>query len=881
MSRLERRGYRLLLRLLPEPLRADFGPDMEQLYVDRMQEEAGWFGRVGLRIEAIRDVVTTALRERGESVVRAVESVDWRGMMRNGWTHDIQYALRALRKRPGFTFAAVGTLSLGIAATVSMFGVVHAVLLAPLPFPASDQLVVLQNRDAQNGELLGETVAHPDVRTIQEEVPGLAMAGYSGTNPTLTGFGEPQIVAGARVTDGFITLTGLQPVIGRDIVAADDDPGADRVAVVSHDFWTRHFAGEADALGQSITLGGTPWLIVGVAPEGFDYPGGVDLWVPRRHNTDGCGFGCRIIRGVGRVDGDVETVRTALARTSDRLEETYPETHSGMEFGIEPLIDEQVSDVRTGILALFGSVIMVLLIACANVANLLLVRAQSRRREVALRRTLGASRARIVRELITESGVIAALAGIVGTGLAWWGTATLVRLAPASVPRLEGVRMDGTAVLFAFGLVVLVTAVFGVLPALKASRDVDVSRAGQRTAGSRGSERSRSVLLSLEFALSLSLLLGTGLLMRTLSEIRSVDLGFETENIERFRFSLPGANYDSLDVQPFIGALESELAAIPGVRAVGWGFGVPFARGNIHAGVEFLDRPAVDPQDEPELAVRPSTPGFLEANGMEMVAGRWFEDGDRYGGAPVIVINEATKREFYPDVDPIGRQMRVHVTWAFEDSPERTIVGVVEDVLRGSLTEQPDAAVYIPNAQFGAMSGYMTVALEPGVATAIPEARRIVTNLDPGLAIWGEETLAEAVAGARGDTTFYTTLLTVFSVIALLLAAVGLYGVVAYSVSQRTREIGVRIALGAAADHVVGMIVRQGLRPVLAGTVLGLIISAYGARLISSMLFGVSPQDPITIVGVTALLVLVTLAATAIPARRAARVPPATALEAE
>lgn len=876
------RAYRLLLLLLPRPLRTDFGADMEQLHADRLAEAVSEAARIRVRLNAVRDVVVEAARERVDQLMRVLHTIDWGEMMMMGWGHESKFAVRALWKRPGFTAAAVGTLSLGIAVTVSMFSVVHAVLLAPLPFPASDELVVLENRSTRNGALTSETVAHPDIRAIQEGVPGLTVAGYSGTNPTLIGFGDPQIIPGARVTDGLITLTGLQPVIGRDLTAADDDPGADRVAVVSYSFWQRHLEGSNDALGRSITLSGEPWEIVGVAPEGFDFPNGAELWVPRRHQADGgCGHGCRILRGVGRLDAPLDDVRAPLQRVSAQIATDFPDSNAETEFALQPMLEFQVAGVRTGVLALFGAVVMVLLIACANVANLLLVRAHGRRREVALRRTLGASRTRIIRELVAESALIAALAGLTGTGLAWWGTQALVRLAPDSLPRTEGIEMGGQALLFALGLVVVVTALFGVLPALKASRDVDVTRAGRRATDGRGGERSRSALLAIEFALSLSLLLGTGLLLRTMVEIRSVDLGFETENVERFRFSLPGARYDSLGIEPFISSVEAELTSIPGVRAVGWGFGVPLAAGNISASVQLLDRPAVAPNEQPEFAIRPSTPGLLEAAGMELVQGRWIEEGDRYGDAAVIVVNEAAVRTHYPDVDPIGRQITLDVTWSFENSPPRTIVGVVKDVIRSSPTEPPSPAVYVPNAQFGATSGYMTLALEPGVSTVIPQAREIVTRHDPGMAIWGDGTIEEAVIEARSDTTFYTMLITLFSAVALLLAAIGLYGAVSYSVSQRTREIGVRIALGAAGDQVIKMVVKEGIRPVIAGALLGVLLSILGSRLIASMLFGVGAQDPITLVGVTALLALVTMAATALPARRASRIAPATALEAE
>jgi predicted permease len=369
--------------------------------------------------------------------------------------------------------------------------------------------------------------------------------------------------------------------------------------------------------------------------------------------------------------------------------------------------------------------------------------------------------------------------------------------------------------------------------------------------------------------------------MRTLGEMRAVDLGYDVEQIERFRLSLPDSRYDSVGIGTFLQEIEDELTRLPGITAAGWGFGVPLASGNISASIELLDRPEVAAPDEPVFAVRPSTPGFLEATGTRLIRGRWFDERDRYGEQPVAVINQAAVRMHYADRDPIGLTLRPQVSWGFDSSPEFTIVGVVADVARQGPTVEPDAALYMPNTQFGANSGYMSIRLAPGTATAIPEARRVVAERDPELAIWDVTTMEEVVARAHAPTVFYTTLLSVFSVVALLLAAVGLYGVVAFAVSQRTREIGIRIALGAASGEVTGMVLREGIRPAVAGIALGFVLSWFGVKLLSSMLFGVGWGDPITLITVPVLLLAVTAAAAAIPARRASKVAPASALRSE
>jgi len=795
---------------------------------------------------------------------------------------DLRFAVRTLLRRPGFTVAAIVTLAVGIGATVSIFSVVNGVLLSPLAFPDSEDLVVLWTRNTETG-LSDRGFDHPDIRAVEANVTALDIVGFGGTRPTLSGFGDPRVVFGTRATDGLIRLMGLEPVFGRDIRAEDDIEGGPRVVVVSHDFWMDQFSGDPDVVGRSITLNDVAWEVIGVAPPAFDFPNSSELWMPRRHEDDGCDHGCRVLNAVGRVRADrgMADAGAELAAASAQIAEQFPNSHRGERFELESMLAHEVSDVRTALWVLLGAVGMVLLIACANVANLLLVRASGRRTEVALRGTLGASRFRIVRQLLTESALLAVLAGVMGLVLAYWGTAGLASLAPDELPRLDEVRLSGVVFGFTAALVLLVTALFGVLPALHASSDVATGNGGRRTSGFRGAGRSRSLLLVGEVALSLTLLLGAGLLLRTLGEMRALNLGFDAEGIERFRISVPGGRYDSIAVGSFFQELETELTRLPTVASAGWGFGVPMAVGNISSSVVLLDRPGVAPPDRPEFAVRPATAGFLDATGTRLLQGRWFDERDRYGAQPVAVINQAAARLHYPGVDPIGLLLKPDVTWGFERSPDLTIVGIVEDVVRTGPWDEPEAAVYLPNTQFGASTGYMSLRLAPGTTSAISDARRVVGAMDPSLAIWDEANMQDVVALSRAPTLFYALLLSAFSMVALLLAAVGLYGVVAYMVAQRTHEIGVRIALGAASDQVTGMVLREGIRPALMGIAVGLALSWAGARVLSSMLYGVAWGDPRAFLGVSVLLLAVTATATAIPARRASHVPPATALRAD
>lgn len=875
--------YRLLLRLLPRGLREDFGRDMEQLYRDRLAEAAGSSARLRVHIESWLDVVWQSVVTHGEDAREAWTTTMTGGGGMDGWLQDLRFGLRTLTRRPGFTLTAVATLGLGIGATVSIFSVVHTVLLSPLPFPDSDRLVVLWSEDRLTGER-SRGIDHPDVRRLQEDVPGLSLAGFSGTRPTLTGEGDPQVVFGAVVTDGLVDLMGYEPILGRDLSAADDVGGGPQVLVVSHEFWVERLGADPDVLGRTIVLSGGTWEIIGVGPEGFDWPNGAEFWLPRRQGDDGCDHGCRILNVVGRLDPGLpfEAAQSRISASAAGLAEAFPDVHRDDDFALQSMLDYEVAGVERALWVLMGAVGLVLLIACANVANLFLVRASGRVHEVLLRATLGASRGRIVRQLLTESLLVATASTALGLGLANVGVTLLHRLAPADLPRLDTLALDGTAVLFSVVLSIVVAALFGVVPALHASRRVSGdSRSGRRTTGDRQTEASRSFLLGAEVALSLTLLLGAGLLIRTLGEMRSVELGFDTEGIERFRVSVPEARYDSIAVGEFVARMESELSTIPGVVAAGWGFGVPMASGSVSTSTRFSDRATPPPPDQPSISFRPSTEGLIDAMGTRLVRGRWFTAEDRYGAPYVAVVNQALVDEHFDGRDPIGVDVTSDVTWAFGSSPPRTIVGVVENVVTRSPTEEIEPAVYAPNRQFGANTGYFHLRLEPGVATAIPDARRVVAELDPSLAIWGVTTIEDVVTEASTDTLFYAALLSVFSVVALLLAAVGLYGVVAYTVSQRTREIGVRIALGADGEAVTRLVARRGIGPAVVGVLAGLGLSWLSARALNSLLYEVTWQDPATLFGVSALMIAVFGVASAVPARRAARVPPSSALRAE
>jgi len=879
------RYYRLLLYLFPRGFRREYGAEMARLYADRCQEVRGHrTGELWLAAEATVDVLVQAAVEWAHTVGRTVREILREGSDMDGWMQDLSFGARSLLRRPGFTAAAATTLALGIGATVAIFSVVNGVLLRPLPYPDPEGLVVLRPIDVRTGAV-GTTVDHPDVRAWQAEVAGLRVAAFSGTRPTLTGLGDPEVVEGARVTDGLLAVFGLQPALGRDIHREEDVVGGPDVVMVSHDFWQQRMGADPDVLGRTLELSGRSWEIVGVAPKGFDFPDGATLWMPRHHDLDGCAHGCSTLRTVGRVEAGtaMEAVQEQLDAVSARLAAEFVDAHRDAGVRMERLLDLQVADVRVALWVLMGAVAMVLLIACANVANLLLVRAGDRVSEVALRATLGARRPRIVRQLLTESLLLSLLGGLVGLALAQWGVRTMLGLAPPGIPRLDGVGLDVRVIAFSVLVVVGITAVFGLVPALRlAHRPLrDVLGGTQRTGGLRGSAVSRSLLLSGEVALSLTLLLGAGLLVETLRETRAVELGFATEHVERFRLSIPDGRYDVHGQIRFYDELEARLAQLPGVAFAGAAFGVPMGSGSITTSLELLDREPVDPADQPEVGIRVATPGYLEAAGIPLVRGRWFGPLDVRDGEGVTVVNQAMAERFWPEGDPLGRQLKASVSWGFNGDPVRTVVGVVGDVRTRGATHADDPAMYLPEAQFGVNSAYVTIRLRPAAPSALGEVRRILGEMDPSLAISGYERLEDVVDRDMAPTRFYMSLMGSFSILALLLAAVGLYGVVAYAVSRRTREIGIRIALGAGSDHVVGMVMREGVRPALLGVVLGLGTSWLASRALGSLLYGVEPQDPIVLGLVTGILLVVVAAATLVPARRASRVPPSVALRAE
>jgi len=889
------RLYRALLRLYPASVRQMFGVEMLELVEARAIREresgrpwatvrANWFVlRDSIRAipQAYRDSFTEFWQNRHNPGRPPRMSIRDRIML---VLQDIRHALRSMRRTPGFTVIAVLTIALGVGANTAIFSVVNSVLLRPLPYNEPDGLVTIWTARSERAQARG-SMSQPDLQDIEAQVNSIQYAsGYQSYGLTLTGLGDAEVIDGAIVTDGLFRVFRVAPHLGRDIRPEDNVPEGHRVVVVGHAFWQERLGGDRDVLGSTLNVEGAAHEIVGVAPPGFDYPDDAQVWVPLYLNTEDCGRDCHLLRAVGRLTPGTAlgTVRSEAMALAGRLEETYPEENYNKTFIILSLEETVVGDVRTGLLVLLGAVGMVLLIACANVANLLLARASSRSGEIAMRSALGASRGRIMQQLLLEALVLASLGGAAGLALAHAGLGTLLRFAPASLPRAESVAIDGTVLMFTLAAVVAIALLFGLVPALRLA---GVSSAGILSRSERGGtsaaarDLSRSSLLVAEVALSLMLLFGAGLLLRSFSQLTKVDLGFEKERVLTFRLSLPEAVYEDPDrAVQFFTSMEQRVSGIPGIETVGSVFGSPLGTASARTSLNFQDRPAPIPGQEEVVLARVSTPGYHEALDIPLIRGRLFDHGDINGTPRAVLISQSMADRFYPDQNPLGKRFTVDMGWGYGAEDPWTVVGVVGDVRSVRLISEPVPEVYVPHAQMG--GGYLEVVVRtaPGVTNVLPAIRKEVKAVDPNVPLRGIRTMEATLDRAVGPTRFYVLLLVVFACVAVALAAIGLYGVVAYLVSRRTREIGIRMALGANRGDVFRLVLAQGLRPVIIGILVGVGGAYAGSRLLQSLLYNVEPTDLGTIVGVTALLLVVIVLAILLPAGRASRIPPMSAL---
>jgi putative ABC transport system permease protein len=883
---LARRLIRLALRLHPAEVRREYGGHMEALLVAdvRAARRRGSAAAVWTFAGGWLDIVAAGARERW---ARPSETPNVRRRQpMDALRMDLRFALRSLVRRPGFTLVAILTLALGIGATTAIFSVVNAVLLRSLPYEEPERLMRLWSTDLHEpGDATDGSVSPVTFEEWRARARGFSsMAAWATTRPTLTGMGEPVVVDGAVVTPDFFRVFLADPALGRAFTAEEARPDGAPVVVVSDGFWRERLGGRRDAIGETIELSGRLTEIIGVAPAGFEYPAGTRIWLASRNNPENCGHGCHYMNAVGRLAAGVteEQARTEMAAHAVRLAEEFPDALTDQTVGVASLQATTVGDVRAALLILMAAVGMVLLIACANVANLLIARGTSRGDEIAVRVALGAGRQRLLGQLMTESLVLAVLGGGLGVGLAVAGVGAVRSLSPAGIPRIDEIGIDATTLLFTTGLVLLTTLLFGLAPAVRLARTSVAGTLREDAVRTVGARRGvgRSALLAAEVALSLVLLVGAGLLLRSFASLQRIDPGFTVDDVAHFTVYQPTAGSDPDAAVRFSDELKRRLAALPDVEAVALAIGAPLSGSSIWSSIERPDRPPPSPGQGNAAGMRIVDEDFIDVLGVTLTRGRGFTANDRQGSVPVVIVNERLAALEFPGEDPIGRKLDLGVSVGYPEDEPRTIVGVIDDIAWERIAGEPQPQMLVPHAQTGNAS--VTFFLRgASPAAALAAARAEVRAYDAALPLRSPGTVRELFDAQTAQPRFYLFLLAFFAVLAIALAAVGLYGVVAFLVAQRRREIGVRLALGAGSAAVVGLVLRQGLVPAGFGAAVGLGGAYAGARIMRSLLFGVAPTDPATLAATTALLLAVVLIACLLPAVRALRIPPASALRLE
>ncbi|HET7248463.1 MAG TPA: ABC transporter permease [Gemmatimonadales bacterium] len=800
---------------------------------------------------------------------------------------DIRYALRRLARSPGFTLAAVVTLALGIGATTAIFSIVHAVLLRPLTFGNPDRLVIVWERFASRSQ--NTNVVNPanylDWRDRATSFSDLAAVGW--TSRTFTG-DVPELVQGRSVTPNFFRTAGLSPLLGRVFTSAEADSGGPDVVVLSYGLWQRRFGSDSAIVGRSVPVSGGSVTVLGVMPpEMRSMPWGRDeYWVPLRLTESiRATHSGRYLMVLGRLKPGVSTARAQVEMDviTRGLQQEHPEFDTGWDANVVSLTDQVVGSARQVLFVLLGAVLLVLLIAAANVGNLVLVRAESRRRELALRTALGASRLRLVRQWLVESLLLSLAGGAVGVLLAAWGVDLLVAVAPPYIPRLAEITVDTRVLLVAAALSVVVGIGAGLPAALGASRDIARGLHGAgRATGDRAANRWRDGLVVAQVSLALVLLGGAGLLVRSLQRLSVISPGFDIAHLTTMAIDLPQPTYsDGARQTAFYSQLADRARAFPGVTDAGAISLIPLVPQGAATRFAIVGRPLQRPGEWTSADIRIVDPGYFTTMRIPTIAGRTFTAADRADAPPVIVVNQKMAQQFWPDGgagSAIGS--RIKVSWTHPDAtPE--IVGVVGDVRTSALDADVHPMIYYVEAQEPTASMTLVVRHHGAPGPLVAAVRGAVRDLDRDVPLTDVATMTTRLARSMSDRRYPMLLLSGFAVLAVLLAAVGLYGLLSFIVSRRTREIGVRMALGADRRSVLGLVLRDGVRLTLIGAAIGVVASSVAARALGALLYGVGPADPLTFGAVGLLLVIVALAASYLPAARATRVDPVEALRTE
>lgn len=805
---------------------------------------------------------------------------------------DLKHALRALRAKPGFTFVTLLTLAIGIGGTTAIFGAVNAVLLRPLPYPNPDQLVQVYKTSLKEPDRRGGAVSAPDFTDWRHDNRVFTeLAAFDADPVALTGIGAPEIIRTGEVTGAFFAVMGTRPELGRFITTDDDPIGGRDVVVLSHALWARRFGSNPGVLGQQVQIDGVSREVVGVMPAGFEFPLRCEMWVPLRFTAKDLETqrGAHYLSVLGRLKTgtSLDAARAEMRGIGARLAQSYPRTNRDNSISVYPLRDAITGSVRLSMFVLLGAVGLVLLIVCVNVASLVLIRAVDRGRELAVRVAVGAGRFTLIRGLLVESLVLGLAGGAGGILLAYWATTAIASMdSSIGVPLLSQTRLDGAVVAFAVGIAFLASIVFGTMPAWYATSLSDIITRIRETGGSTTSDpkrqRMRSLLIVAETTLAVVLLVGAGLLTRSFQRLLSVDLGFSTESMQSFAVSLPDRRY----VQPqqrkdFVDALVSRIASHPGVDSVAAASGIPLT--NHRYGISTSTRDGVplsdDEQDRLSLQVRIVTPDYFTTMTIPVSRGRAFVDADRMGSEPVAMVNETAARLIWPDADPLGHQLEISSGFGMgRGRAGGSIIGVVGDAREYGGAARVPPMLFLAHGQWPVDSMVLVARTRGAPSSVIEPMRAILLDLDPDVPMFNVRSMDQIAAIAVAQPRLYLVLIACFAGTAMLLAAIGLYGVLAYAVGQRTREIGIRLALGAKRGEVLRMMMGQAGRLALTGVVAGLATAALASRVLQSQLFEVTPTDTITYVSVALGLLVVALIASWIPARRAARIDPLTAL---
>ena len=808
---------------------------------------------------------------------------------------DIRFALRTLLGRPAFSAVAVATLALGIGANTAIFSVVRAVLLRPLGFPEPDRLVKIVGFDTREG--VAANLSPADFMEFEREAGAFSRVGAHGWVGFFTVAGrerEAERVGGVNVTEGFFPALGVQPALGRLFTADEDAPGGPRTVLLSHGFWELRYGGDPGVLGRAILLDGRPATVVGVLPQDFRHvepnpDREAAVFVPYRFDRAEPNRGGHFIRAVGRLrpGATLAEARAELQAVAARLEQRYPAENADRGVLVDPLLDAMVREARPALLLLLWAVGVVLLVACANLANLLLASGAARRRELAIRGALGADRVRLVRQLLTESLVLSLAGALCGLLIAFWLSRGVSLLSDVGVPRADAAGMDLSVLAFAVVLALMTGIAFGIIPALQLSgaRAGEALKDGSRaqTAG-RAGRRTRDWLIGAEVALSIVLLVAAGLLLRSFLALQRVDVGFARSEVLTMQVAVPTASYEEGEQIPFYAGLIERVRAVPGVEEAGAVNILPLSGNYDSRGIQIEDRPE-PPGRGHSVQSRSVTPGYFRAMGIPLLRGRPFDDRDRAGAPLVVIVSDAMARRYWPGEDAMGKRITFNSGIPRDAQREvggpgsREVVGVVGDVKHLGLDEALTPFFYTPHMQQPSYHTMTLVVRAVGEPAALASAvRHELAQVDRNVPLSDVRTLDAMLGRVSAAPRLRTLLVGGFAVLAVVLALVGVYGVVGYVVSQRTREIGVRLALGARGGEVLGMLVRQGMGPVLAGVAVGIAAAVVASRLLGGMLFGVAPTDVATYAGAAALLAAAALVATIVPALRATRIDPVAAL---